>query len=172
MGSKVNVHLDVVEPDGDRQRVDMGPNNTVLTSNGPTVPPSFRALETGDLDTGVFTPTFSLLVGYSGVPVTSDMKFTRTNDHVEVRMTVFAIATPVAITVCTFDFDLPIDPGADFVASNIVGHGSMTRPATMVGTVGYVTQVGTTRRMRWRTRNTGLSFVGVTVQFSFIYKVV
>ena len=44
MTTKVNFHLDVVQPDGDRERIDFGPAGTALVSNGPTVLPSFQAV--------------------------------------------------------------------------------------------------------------------------------
>ena len=81
MSVKVNYHLDVVEPDGDKKRIDFGAASTVLVSNGPTILPTFQTLTAvgggapsdaqfltlatdADLsEERVFTPTSGHLVG-------------------------------------------------------------------------------------------------------------
>lgn len=41
--SKTTYHLDVIEPDGDKKRIDFGASGTALVSNGPSALPSFSA---------------------------------------------------------------------------------------------------------------------------------
>lgn len=61
MSGKTAYHLDVVEPDGDKKRIDFGAAGTALVSNGPSALPSFSApsasVESIEDDTEFFNAT-------------------------------------------------------------------------------------------------------------------
>ncbi len=128
---------------------------------------------TGGGISGNYTPIFSSIVRYGGVPTTSQMAFFQVGSLVTVSMTVFGITSPVGTGLNSFNFDLPVAPVDTFNSAIIVGFGALFQlggAAALQADLGFVIQVVGTRLVTFRSRNTVITTaVGLVVPLRFTY---
>lgn len=122
---------------------------------------------------GNFTPAFSSLVRYTGVPTTSQMDFFQVGNMVTVEMTIFGISSPAGSGVNSVNFDLPIAPaGGTFTSATIVGFGCAFRASTMNRDPGFVIQVTGTALVQWKSNNIRMVLpVAQVIPLRFTYRV-